>query len=135
MGLIEANWNPTTRQLRQFGVVCLLLLPMLAWLWSGDSFMIMTLAGIGLLILVVAGVYPKGVLPLYIALTVITTPIGFVVGEVALFLIYITVFLPIGIVFRVMSRDRLRLRIDRQANSYWQPKRPPRSVASYYRQS
>ncbi len=135
MGLIETNWNPNTRQLRQFGVVCGLILPLLAWLWSGSTITITTLAGIGLLIAIVASVYPKGVIPLYVALTLITAPIGTVVGEIALIVVYITVFLPIGIIFRMLSRDRLQLKIDQKANSYWQPKRQPNSIASYYRQS
>ncbi len=52
MALIETNWNPTSRQLRQFGGLCLVALPLLGWLWSASSTMIATLAGIGLLIAV-----------------------------------------------------------------------------------
>ena len=135
MALLEINWNPTSRQLRQFGGLCLVALPLLGWLWSGTSTVIATLAGIGLLIAVATWVYPKAIAPLFVGLMLITVPIGMVVGELAMFLIYMTVFLPIGIFFRITSRDRLRLNLDRQATSYWQPKRQPRSVASYYRQS
>ncbi len=135
MAFIETNWTPTLRQLRQFGGLCLVALPLLAWICSGNQIVIASLAGIALLIGIVAGVYPKGILPLYIGLMLITAPIGMVVGELAMFLIYMTVFLPIGICFRLTSRDRLRLKLDRQASSYWQPKRQSKSIASYYRQS
>ena len=135
MALIETNWNPSSRQLRQFGGLCLVALPLLGWLWSGSSAVITTLAVIGLLIAVAGWVYPKAIAPLFIGLMLITAPIGMVVGEVAMFLIYMTVFLPIGIIFRITKRDRLRLNLDRQATSYWQPKRKASSVASYYRQS
>ena len=35
MKLVEINWNPTDRQLRQFGMIALVALPALGWLWSG----------------------------------------------------------------------------------------------------
>ncbi len=135
MALIEINWNPTSRQLRQFGSLCLVSFPLLGWIWSGNLTVITALACLGLLIAGIACVYPKGLSPLFVGLMLITAPIGLVVGEVAMFLIYMTVFLPIGMLFRITSRDRLRLKIDRQATSYWQPKRQPKSVGSYYRQS
>ena len=75
MALIETNWNPTSRQLRQFGGLCLMALPLLAWIWSGNLTVIATFAGVGLLIGIVAGVYPKGILPLYVGLMLITAPI------------------------------------------------------------
>ena len=37
MKLIEINWQPTDRQLRQFGVICLVALPALGWLWGGGT--------------------------------------------------------------------------------------------------
>ena len=135
MALIETNWDPTARQLRQFGGLCLVSFPLLGWLWSGNLTVISALAGLGLLIAITAYVYPKGISPFFVGLMLITAPIGMVVGEVAMFLIYMTVFLPIGMLFRITSRDRLRLKIDRHATSYWQAKRPPKSVGSYYRQS
>lgn len=135
MTLLETNWNPSSRQLRQFGGLCLVALPLLGWLWSGSSTVITTLTVIGALIAIAAWVYPKSIAPLFVALMLITAPIGMVVGELAMYLIYMTVFLPIGIFFRITSRDRLQMKIDRRAASYWQPKRQPKSVASYYRQS
>ncbi len=135
MALIEINWNPPSRQLRQFGSLCLVSFPLLGWMWTGNLTVITALACVGLLIASIAYVYPKGISPLFVGLMLITAPIGLVVGEVAMFLIYMTVFLPIGMLFRIASRDRLRLKIDRQATSYWQLKRQPKSVGSYYRQS
>lgn len=135
MALIETNWDPTARQLRQFGGLCLVSFPLLGWLWSGNLTVVSALAGLGLLVAITAYVYPKGISPFFVGLMLITAPIGMVVGEVAMFLIYMTVFLPIGMLFRITSRDRLRLKIDRHATSYWQAKRPPKSVGSYYRQS
>ncbi|QEG38975.1 hypothetical protein [Roseimaritima ulvae] len=135
MALLETNWKPSPRQLRQFGGMCLLMLPLLAWLWSASLTVIAWFAFAGLLIAVVSWVAPKIVAPLFIGLMLITLPIGLVIGELAMFLIYMTVFLPIGIFFRLRRRDRLQLNLDRQCKTYWQAKQKPTSVASYYRQS
>ena len=135
MALIELNWNPTSRQLRQFGGLCLVALPLLGWLWSGNLTLIATLGVIGLMMAAAAWIYPKAIAPLFVGLMLITAPIGMVIGELAMFLIFITVFLPIGLFFRAIARDRLQIKLDRSSSSYWQPKRQPKSVASYYRQS
>ena len=37
MKLVEVNWSPTDRQLRQFGTAALIALPLAAWWWARDS--------------------------------------------------------------------------------------------------
>ena len=135
MKLIEINWDPPPRQLRQFAVICFFVLPFLGWLWGAEIQLIGLLAGLGLLIALVGFAVPAIVKPIFIALTVITTPIGMVVGEVAMGLIYYGVFLPIGCLFRLQNKDALRRKIDSEATTYWQEKKKPKDVASYYRQS
>ena len=58
-----------------------------------------------------------------------------VLGEVAMLIIYFGVFFPIGLLLRLFGQDLLHMRLDRQANSYWQPKQQPQDVSRYYRQS
>ena len=43
MKLVEIDWHPTNRQLRQFGGLCLFALPGIAWLWGGTTTVIATL--------------------------------------------------------------------------------------------
>jgi hypothetical protein len=135
MSLIEFNWNPSTRQLRQFAVICLVALPFLGWMWGGAWQVVSILAGVGAVICLVGWVLPKALKPLFIALSLATTPIGIVIGELALLLVYFGVFLPIGLLFRLARRDALERTIDRSAKSYFQPKRQPADPARYYRQS
>ena len=89
----------------------------------------------GLVLALVGVVAPKAIKPVFLALTVVTTPIGMVLGKVVMLLVYMGVFLPIGIIFRLTRRDALQLKLDRQARTYWQPKQQPRDVSSYFRQS
>lgn len=134
MKLAEVNWDPTNRQLRQFGVICPFAFPFLGWLWGGDLRIVTALAIVGLVIAVGGLVWPAAVKPLFITLMVLATPIGIVIGELGMLMIYFGVFLPIGIIFRLMQRDALHRRISRSSESYWQAKRQVRNMSSYYRQ-
>ena len=135
MKLIEFNWQPTDRQLRQFGVICLFALPALAWLWGGGTTIVMTLALAGLLLAVAGMAVPTVLKPVFLALTIVATPIGMVIGELAMLAIYFGVFLPFGLVFRLAKRDSLQLRLNQDKDSYWETKKQPANIASYYRQS
>ena len=58
-----------------------------------------------------------------------------VLGELGMLCVYFGVFLPIGIIFRLMRRDALQLKTARSSTSYWQPKSQPRDATRYYRQT
>jgi hypothetical protein len=135
MAIVEINWNPTNRQLRQFGVICLFAIPLLGWIWGVELRTLGWLGFVGLVLALVGVIAPKALKPVFLALTVVTTPIGMVLGEVVMLLVYMGVFLPIGMIFRLAKRDALQLKLDRQASTYWQPKQQPRDVSSYYHQS
>ena len=134
MKLIEMNWEPTDRQLKQFGVIALVALPALGWLWSGNLTAICVLAGIGAFLAVLGLLVPRSLKPIFVALSVLCIPIGIVVGELAMLMIYYGLFLPMAILFRLMNRDRLERKFDRQAETYWKPKQQPSGPASYFRQ-
>ena len=146
MAAIEIQWNPTDRQLRQFGAATFFVLPLSGWLLAGrpgwvfpwtteNSAMVGGLLTCGAFLLLVGWFVPRALKPYYIGLMLATFPIGLIVGEVFLLLLYILVFLPVALIFRLIGRDALQRRIDRQAESYWEPKSPPPDPASYYRQS
>lgn len=135
MKFVEINWNPTDRQLRQFGVISALVLPGVAWYREGSQVLVIGLAAIGIAIAVVGWFCPRGLKPLFVGLTIVAIPIGMIVGELALLAIYFFVFLPIGLAFRFAGRNSLRLKHDRNATTYWQSKPQPVGVANYYRQS
>jgi len=135
MNLFQINWRPTNRELRQFGGVCMFALPLLSWVWGGSWWTIGSLAAVGVALASLGAVVPVALIPPYLLLTVVATPIGLVVGELMLVIIYFGVFLPIGMLFRWMQRDALGLEVNRARATYWHPKKLPCSLASYYRQS
>ncbi len=131
--LVEINWAPSPRQLRQFGVLCVFVLPLLGWLWNVNAYGLAIMLLVGSLVAVLSFVWPAAVKPIFVGLMLAAAPIGMVVGELAMLLIFLGVFLPISLIFRLMGRDALRLKVDRTATSYWQPKNEPKHVSSYYR--
>lgn len=135
MSLVQANWKPTHRQLRQFGMVSALVLPCVAWLCSLSASWFTGLSVAGVLLALLSWYLPVAVAPLFIGVTLITLPIGLVLSEIVLLLVYALVFVPMGLAFRCLGRDRLERSIDRSRDSYWGAKLQPRSLASYYRQS
>ncbi len=135
MSLVKANWHPTDRQLRQFGVLCALGLPLVSWMWGGSGELIAASAIGGIVLAACAFAWPRVVAPVFIAAMLVTLPIGLILSELILFLVYALVFVPMGLVFRMLGRDRLARKLQPKVSSYWTPKAQPKSVASYYRQS
>jgi hypothetical protein len=135
MSLLEINLRPTDRQLRQFGAICLFALPVFGWLWGGSWPTIAWLTIVGGALAVAGLIVPATLKPIFLALTIVSYPIGLVVSEVVLAVVYFGIFLPVALIFRLMRRDPLLLKRSRQQSSYWQLKKQPSGVASYYRQS
>lgn len=135
MSLIDANWSPTDRQLRQFGVICLFALPIVGWVWGANPRLLGILALVGAGLAAVGWIAPRAIKPVFVVLMVLAIPIGWVIGELAMLLIYFGLFLPIGLAFKLIGRDALALKLNRGAATYWQEKAKPRSPSSYYRQS
>ena len=145
MALIEINRHPSNPQLRQFGFIAAVALPAAAWLACGrpepaaaSRIAWGVFAGCalwGAIAGVLALLRPQALRWSFVAASLITYPIGLVVGEFVLLAIYFLLFLPVSLIFRFAGRDVLDRRIDRHAASYWNPKRQPAGPESYFRQS
>lgn len=145
MAAVELNLNPTDRILRQFGWIGCVALPILGWLYAGRPTpttwqptdwrtlgpFLLVAGWMGLL----AALKPSFLKWPFVIASVITFPIGFVLGEVTMLAMYLLVFAPVAIFFRLIQRDALQRTIDRDADSYWEEKPPAKSAASYFRQS
>ena len=128
------NWHPDNRQVRNFGLASLVALPLAAALWTRGSLpAIAYLAVAGGLLAAMAVAWPRGLRPLVVAINVVTAPLALVIHDLVLSLAFFLVVVPVGLVFRLFGRDPLQLKFDRQASTYWQPKRQPRDVRSYFR--
>lgn len=134
MALLEINLQPSNRQLRQFGLLSLVLIPLIAWLWTANLTVLAWATGAGLILCGLGLWRPTFLKPVFLSLIILTLPIGLVVGELAMLLIYFGLFLPMAIVFRIMGRDTLQRKPTPEKNTFWQPRPRPAGSRSYFRQ-
>lgn len=137
MAFAALRLNPSRRELRQFGLICLfgfgLVGVILRWKWGLETVPLI-LWGLAPVVAVLGLVSPPAIRPLYIGLSVAAFPIGWVVGTVVMGLTYYILFTGIGMIFRVIGRDALGLRLDRTAPTYWIRRRPTTDSRRYFRQ-
>ena len=79
-------------------------------------------------------VAPKANLPLFVGLSILAFPIGFVLSYVILGFLFYGVITPIGMIMRVFGRDPLLRSFDGEQTSYWSEPRPSRGKESYFKQ-
>jgi len=135
--MLAPSWYPSQKQLRQFAIISLFgfglfgLAVYFRFHWPVAACVLWIVGG---LTFVAGMIAPGSVLPVYTVLMAVTLPIGWIVSNVFLMLLYYVLMTPVAVVFRLMGRDPLRLRKP-QGTTYWidHPQRP--AGAGYYRQS
>jgi cell division protein FtsW (lipid II flippase) len=135
-GFVRIDWDPPEKQLRQFGFLSVVAFPFLTWMWTrsfGTAFVVA--AVVGLMFAVAAAYHPKSLRWIFIGLCAVFWPIGVVVGEVLFGLVFFLVITPVALWFKIIGRDALKLKIDRQAETYWEPRKQASGPESYFRQS
>jgi len=147
MSLIAINWKPDARQLRTFGAIgataCLVLASVAVQRQAalgiplGPSAAVrvaLVLRWAAAAIAALAVLMPRGLQPLYVALTAITMPIGIVVSYLIMALLFFGVITPVALVFRLIGRDALERRVDRARPSYWIARTPVSDPDRYFHQ-
>lgn len=135
--MISPNWYPTTGQLRQFAVISLVgfgLVGVLFWRWTASAQAAAVCGLIGAGVFLVGVPFPGAVRPVYVLLTAVALPIGWLVSQVLLRVVFYGVLTPLGILLKMTGRDPLRLRRP-QLDSYWQKHEAPADPISYFRQT
>ncbi|MGL4462926.1 MAG: hypothetical protein ACRC1K_12320 [Planctomycetia bacterium] len=130
----EIPWNPTDRQLRQFGWLCLPVLPLLCWWFGGPAAVVAVGGAAGAVIAAVSVIRPRLLGPVFVASCVIAWPIGRVVGEATTAAVYFLVVTPTALTFRLIGRDALDRRLRPEAASYWRPRPRTTDARRYFRQ-
>ena len=134
MSLIEMNWKPSDRNIRQFGLVNVVALPLIAWVWNSGIDVILWCVAIGAMLAILSIVVPIAVRPLYLLISCVAYPIGRVVSELSLLFMYYIVLVPIGMFFRLTGRDALSRKIERDADTYWHTRTEQPTARSYFHQ-
>lgn len=147
MSMIQVNWKPDREELRKFGYISLAAFTLIGvWLLFRHSIFGIALSeptaraaaytcwGIAALSLAGSLAAPAALRPLYVGLTAISLPIGFVVSHVLMAIIFYGMLTPIGLVFKLMGRDALQRQFDRSTSTYWQPRTVVKDRAQYFKQ-
>jgi hypothetical protein len=144
--LIPVTLRPSRRQLRTFGLITAVLTAVVgaSFYFRGHMWGISVepalgsqlghiLWGASVALVVAAFAVPKAFVPLYVLLTVVTLPIGFVMSHILIATIYFVIITPIALVMRVLGRDTMTRKLDRAAPTYW-VKRSETKPGRYLRQ-
>jgi Saxitoxin biosynthesis operon protein SxtJ len=144
--LVEIDFHPNGKTLRQFGFIAFAGFGVLAALayfeWLMFSFglgearipVVTCLASVGLIALLCSLVAPGANRMLYLGLTLVAFPVGFVLSYVIMGTLFFLIIGPIAIAMRVFGRDALHRRFDPRARTYWSTARPARDKESYFHQ-
>lgn len=135
--MIEPQWHPDAKRLRQFAIVSLFgfgAIAALAWRAHGAGWLAASLAAFGAFVCLAGLVRPEWIRPVYVMLLAFSLPIGWVVSGVLLRIVFYGVVTPLGLLFRVFGRDPLQLHRPPR-DSYWQDHDVPDDPAGYFRQA
>jgi hypothetical protein len=133
----DIPFSPQPRMLRQFAALWLAFFGGLA-AWQGLMRGRVGVAAVLAVLAVVIGglglIRPQLIRPIFIGWMVLAFPIGWTVSLILLGLVYYGLFLPIGLVFRLVGRDALQLRPRPDVTTYWTSRPEVADVRRYFRQ-
>lgn len=148
MPFVQMNWNPPRHQLRQFGVIALLVFGLLGGSVYSRQMLFrihltaqtahglgIVLMALGIICALLAFLVPQLLRPLFVGLSLIGLPIGIAVSFVVLAMLYYGAILPIGLVMRILGRDTMQRKLHPELATYWQPRKPVADHQRYFRQS
>ena len=142
MPFVQLNWKPNPKQLRQFGAIFLVgfvLIGSVKYFWQWEWF-IRRDEKVGLIFiiigLVIGGIGLTGTrlaLPFYYLWMGIAFVLGNIMSRVIMALIFYGIVTPLGLLARLIGRDKLQLK-KRDTKSYWQDNSLPEEPEKYERQ-
>jgi hypothetical protein len=138
MSLIEIDWNPKSKQLRNFGKIALaasVIISLLLYLLKGIAIQwCLIIIAFGFMVFIISMISLKLTKMIYLCMILLTMPIGWVVSFILMVAFYFLLLAPLGLIFRLMGRDPLCRRFDPTAKSYWLSRQPPKGPEQYFHQ-
>ena len=138
MSLIEIDWNPKRKQLKDFGKIALAasaVISLLLYLLKGVAIQwCLIIFAVGCIIFIISMISIKLTKMIYLGMILLTMPIGWVVSFILLAAFYYLLLAPLGLIFRLIGRDPLYRKFDPAAKSYWLNRQPPKGPEQYFHQ-
>jgi hypothetical protein len=127
MSVVQINKNPTRRELNQFGFIWLgflALFGVIAYFKFGSPLAARWLWAMAVVVPILGWLVPAFMRLVFLGMSYLAWPIGFVVSHVVLAVVYYLVLTPIGLLTRFFGYDSMKKRFDPEAESYWVDRSP-----------
>ena len=138
MSVVQINTNPSRRQLNQFGFIWLgfiALFGVIAYFKFDSPGVARGLWAAAVMVPILGWLVPAFMRLVWLGMSYLAWPIGFVVSHVVLAVVYYLVLTPIGLLTRLFGYDSMKKKFDREAASYWIERSVAASDAKrYFRQ-
>ena len=122
MSVVEINIDPSRRQLNQFGFIWMgfvAFFGVIAFFKLRSPSLASGLWVAAVVVPVVGWIFPRFMRWVFLGMSYLAFPIGFVVSHVVLAVVYYLVLTPIGLLTRLFGYDSMKRRFDPEAKSYW----------------
>jgi hypothetical protein len=138
MALVSLNLSPSEKQLKDFGLIALIMCAviglLLAWLGKIPAKGVLIFCLIGVSLYALSRISAGLIKPIYLGMMLLTFPIGWVISHLVMVLFYYGIITPVALFFRLLKRDPLCRRYEPDANTYWLRHKQKRFAKDYFRQ-
>jgi hypothetical protein len=138
MALVSIDRNPDRRTTRRFAALWFpALMAVVGWLVyraTQNAPAAIAVAAAGAALGAIGFFVERFGRALFVGASYATFPIGFVVSNVIVGVLYFGVITPIGLIMRAFGRDPMSRAFDKTATSYFVKRPPARAAEDYFRQ-
>jgi ABC-type uncharacterized transport system permease subunit len=137
VGIVRINRNPSRRELNQFGFIWLGFVAVfgaIAWFKLDSPRLAVGLWIASVAVPVIGWIAPAFMRLVFVGMSMLAWPIGFVVSHVVLAVVYYLVLTPIGLAMRLIGYDPMSRKRGADETSRWVARGPGRGAESYFRQ-
>jgi hypothetical protein len=138
MALLDINWKPSTRELRQFAGVWFpaffILVGGLVWYKTGSLSIAATIWSVAFVVSLIGYLVPPFMRLVWVGWMAAAFPIGWTISHLVLAVIFYLVFTPIGLLVRLFQGDPMQRKFDRSTKTYWVPHNPGGNTKRYFKQ-
>jgi len=122
MSVVQINQDPTRRELNQFGFIWLgflALFGVIAYFKFGSLLAARWLWVAAVVVPIAGWLVPAFMRLVFLGMSYLAWPIGFVVSHVVLAVVYYFVLTPIGLLTRLFGYDSMEKDFDPDVETYW----------------
>jgi len=135
--MTESIRQATDRRLRQFSIlwVIFFLIVGVRYYWPAQpQYPVMAASCLAILIGVAGCFRPSIIRPIYVTWVIAVIPIAWTVSRLVLAALFYGLFIPIGLLLRLLGRDALSLKIQPERKSNWVPRSITKDARQYLQQ-